>query len=259
MKTRPRIGATKKIGRNPGGKATRKSLGLLLTCEHAANKIPKAYQAAFAPHKALLASHRGWDIGAYLCYQLLCRQLPNSITTEKQSAKYSRLLVELNRSAHHPALLSDITKSLPKNQQLDIIKRFYHPYREEVRQKLVKLLKSHRRVLHLGIHSFTPVLNHTVRQTDIGLLYDPKNAFERAFSFKLKHLLNQIAPEYRVRMNYPYKGTSDGLTTSLRNSYAHNRYAGIEIELNQKHLLHAAKKNPLLLAVVQAVSEALQS
>ena len=39
----------------------------------------------------------------------------------------------------------------------------------------------------------------------------------------------------KVRFNYPYKGTSDGLTTTLRKKFG-PRYVGIEIEINQKLL-----------------------
>ena len=43
-----------------------------------------------------------------------------------------------------------------------------------------------------------------------------------------------MAPELRVRYNYPYRGDSDGLTTWLRKKHPAARYLGIEIEINQR-------------------------
>jgi hypothetical protein len=38
----------------------------------------------------------------------------------------------------------------------------------------------------------------------------------------------------RVRRNYPYLGTADGLVSFLRKEFSSELYIGIEIELNQK-------------------------
>ena len=43
--------------------------------------------------------------------------------------------------------------------------------------------------------------------------------------------------DFRIRKNYPYKGISAGLTTHLRKQFAENHYLGMEIEVNQKHLI----------------------
>jgi hypothetical protein len=40
-----------------------------------------------------------------------------------------------------------------------------------------------------------------------------------------------------VRRNYPYRGSADGLTTHLRRLHPDGRYAGVEIEVNQKHTI----------------------
>ena len=38
-----------------------------------------------------------------------------------------------------------------------------------------------------------------------------------------------------MRRNYPYKGVSDSLVTYLRRLHGDASYAGIEVEINQKH------------------------
>lgn len=36
-------------------------------------------------------------------------------------------------------------------------------------------------------------------------------------------------------MNYPYRGRADGFTTQLRKRFPIKAYAGVELEVNQKH------------------------
>jgi predicted N-formylglutamate amidohydrolase len=91
-------------------------------------------------------------------------------------------------------------------------------------------------IVHLGIHSFTPVLNGKPRNTDIGILYDPARPQERVYANVIKNEIKRLYPHMKVRFNYPYKGTSDGLTTSLRKKFG-SRYVGIEIEINQKFFI----------------------
>lgn len=108
-------------------------------------------------------------------------------------------------------------------------------------------------VLHLSVHSFTPVWKGTLRKADIGLLFDPSRALETALVRELRALLGRALPELRVRANYPYRGTSDGLTTIMRRKTDPTRYAGIELELNQALLDQRgwARRRRLLLETLQ--------
>ena len=38
--------------------------GIVISCEHGGNRIPARYREWFTRHRALLASHRGFDPGA---------------------------------------------------------------------------------------------------------------------------------------------------------------------------------------------------
>ena len=88
--------------------------------------------------------------------------------------------------------------------------------------------------MHFSIHSFTPRLGHKVRNTDIGLLYDPARKTERKLCISLQDTMREISGEWNVRRNYPYRGNADGFTTWLRKKYNDKQYCGIEIEVNQK-------------------------
>jgi predicted N-formylglutamate amidohydrolase len=84
------------------------------------------------------------------------------------------------------------------------------------------------------VHTFTPLLRGHRRDVDIGLLFDPARAFERRVASAWGRQLQLALPRLRIRRNKPYKGTDDGLTTHLRARLPDRRYAGIELEVNQR-------------------------
>jgi len=90
-------------------------------------------------------------------------------------------------------------------------------------------------VLHLSIHTFTPVLRGKTRHCDIGLLFDPSRPREKSFCAFWKQELHAIAPALIVRSNYPYPGRADSFTAYLRKSLPPSKYLGIELEINQKY------------------------
>lgn len=96
--------------------------------------------------------------------------------------------------------------------------------------------------LHVGVHSFTPVLNGEVRRADVGLLFDPSRPLERSTSRQWQALLQEALPDLVIRRNYPYRGVCDGLTTALRRQFPADQYIGIELEVNNKHLIGKASR-----------------
>lgn len=224
---------------------------LILTCEHGGNEIPGNYQSLFEGAKDILETHWGWDIGALAVAKLFSNQsnVPLLYSTT------SRLLVELNRSLHHPALFSAYTKSLSSNQKQAILERFYHPYRNQVEESIREVIQQKKEVLHIAVHSFTPVLNEVVRNADIGLLYDPASENEKSFCKRWKEQIMAISP-YKVRFNYPYKGTADGFPTYLRKQFPHN-YSGIELEINQQLLKEKASIEEVSLVLIKALKESI--
>ncbi|WP_452228709.1 N-formylglutamate amidohydrolase [Lacinutrix sp. MEBiC02404] len=201
---------------------------LLLTCEHGGNKIPMQYQSHFTNHEAILNSHRGYDLGALDVFNHL-----KSLADFSEYSETSRLLIELNRSLHHKNLFSEFSKQLSENEKEKLISRYYLEYREGLEAVLAKLLKPNKKVVHISVHSFTPILNDKKRDCDIGLLYDSRIASEKAFSKNLKKEILKLDNTLNVRFNYPYLGKADGFTTHLRKQF-HKNYIGIELEINQK-------------------------
>ena len=205
---------------------------LILTCEHANNKLPAAFKKAVPAE--VLKTHRAYDIGAVQVFRKLVKFAKPEFYCE---GKFSRLFVDLNRTITNKSAFSDYLRN-NENAKAQAT-AYWNEYRATIEKFVESAIKPKTRavkpapeIIHLGIHSFTPVLNGKVRNTDIGILYDPARPQERAYANVIKAEIKRLYPAMKVRFNYPYKGTSDGLTTTLRKKFG-PRYVGIEIEINQ--------------------------
>ncbi|PWI31407.1 N-formylglutamate amidohydrolase [Flavobacteriaceae bacterium LYZ1037] len=201
---------------------------LVLTSEHGGNLIPKAYASLFINQQALLNTHRGYDLGSLDLFNYL-----KPLSSFSLSSTTSRLLIELNRSLHHKNLFSEFSMNLSLEEKEQLIKAYYLVYRNNVEKQIKYFIDSGETVLHVSVHSFTPILNEVIRNCDIGLLFDSRKASEKLFAKTLKKSLIKENPNYSVRFNYPYLGKADGFTTYLRKQFQEN-YLGIELEINQK-------------------------
>lgn len=217
---------------------------LMLTCEHASNKLPAAFKKAVPAE--VLKTHRAYDIGAVQVFRKLVKFAKPEFYCE---GKFSRLFVDLNRTITNKSAFSEYYDALEARDKSAAKKAkvqataYWQEYRAAIGKFVDSALKPKTRaarsepeIVHLGIHSFTPVLNGKVRNADIGILYDPTRPQERAYANVIKAEIKRLYPAMKVRFNYPYKGTSDGLTTTLRKKFG-QRYVGIEIEINQKFFL----------------------
>lgn len=214
----------------------------LLSCEHAVNTIPALYQPYFDGYEDLLMTHRGIDLGA----MMLAEQLQAYFNSPLFTATCSRLLIDCNRSLQHPHCFSEISSKLSTIQKKQIIDTYYLPYRQQVQQFIAQQIANNKAVFHLSVHSFTPELNGIVRTADVGLLYDPKRVEEKGIASYWRKALKQTAPQVRVRMNYPYRGNSDGFTTTLRQQFSAQDYAGLELECNQAISIDPSHYQPLI-------------
>lgn len=203
-------------------------IALLISCEHAVNTIPNAYRYLFNSCTNMLESHRGFDLGALE----IALHFKDVFSCHLIQAETSRLLIDYNRSLTKRCF-SEITKNLPTPIKQEIISQYYLPYRQRVVEQIDNCLLHAHQVMHCSIHSFTPVLNKVRRDAEIGFLYDPQRALEKELAKKWGREIKKQTPQYKIRMNYPYKGISDGLTTALRKKYSPDNYLGIEIEINQ--------------------------
>ena len=226
----------------------------VVTCEHGGNRIPAAYRKLFSGHQALLESHRGYDPGALV----MAKQLAVALRAPLVASTVSRLLIDLNRSIGHPQLFSEATRNVSALVRRQIVQHHYQPYRTKAQHAVAYAVAMGHRVIHFSSHSFTPKLYGKVRNADIGLLYHPARRGEVELCERWRAALKVCAPEFVVRRNYPYAGKGDGLTAHLRRLFPADAYIGIELELNQKHVL-AAGRNWIKLrtAVIESLRVAL--
>jgi predicted N-formylglutamate amidohydrolase len=206
---------------------------LLITCEHGGNQVPGEFRPLFREHGSLLRSHRGYDAGALR----MARELAGHFRAALLYSETTRLLVDLNRSPRHPRLFSEAIRALPKAVRDRIVAEHHRPYRGQVERYIGDMIAAGHRVVHVSSHSFTPIMAGVVRNADVGLLYDPLRPGERELARRWRRSIQELDPGVRVRLNYPYAGKADGLTSHLRRLFPAGRYVGIELEINQRYPL----------------------
>ena len=231
-------------------------IAVVITCEHGGNRVPRRYARLFAPHQALLESHRGWDPGSLD----MARAFARGFDAPLIASTTTRLLVELNRSPHHRSLFSTITRDLPDAEKAEIWRRWYDPHRRRVVEEIQRSLSRADVVLHLAMHTFTPVFDGVTRTTDIGLLFDPSRPLEKRLCTAWQHALREARPDLTIHRNQPYRGVSDGLGTALRRDWPASRYAAMELEVNHRFAIGPAPPwRQLIRTLVHTCHEAINS
>jgi predicted N-formylglutamate amidohydrolase len=223
----------------------------VLSCEHGGNEIPPAYLGLFESPaaQAALASHRGWDPGSLEIAERLACVLDAPLVVQR----VSRLLVECNRSLGHPRLWSEFSSGLTSVEKAHVLFHHWQAHRDAVRRAIGRIERG-ARVVHLSVHTFTPVWEGRTRATDIGLLYDPARAGEGGVARTWQRVLGAQPPArgLKIHLNRPYRGWTDALVTALRRELAEARYLGLELEVSQGLV-------PVPAEVVDAVGTSLRS
>lgn len=231
---------------------------LVVTCEHGGNSLPAPYRALIRPNAGILRTHRAFDPGALH----LARAIAAHFRAPLVASTTTRLLADLNRSPENPELWSRISARLPAATRAAILRDHYRPFR----RRALRLIRSLRPtaahpVIHLSVHTFTPVLRGVVRRADVGLLFDPRRPVEHRFCLDWQRRLRDAAPprlRWYVRLNDPYRGDADGHTTALRRIFPPDRYMGIELEVNQRLVRRAGRARQRTIdAIVSALDATL--
>ncbi len=223
-------------------------MNLVLSCEHASNAVPAGLEDTLAIPNDVRWSHRGWDPGA----EEMCLHLGRAFATPVVLGRVCRLVVDLNRSASNRRATSEYARHLSEDQRAGLRAKHHAPHWQAVAAAIDAGRQGGAAVVHVSVHSFTPVLGDQPRRMDIGLLYDPRRALERSAAGLWQQALR--ARGLRVARNAPYRGRDDGVTAGMRKRYAH-RYAGLELEVNQGRL-RGKRFEP---ALVDAVTDTLRS
>jgi predicted N-formylglutamate amidohydrolase len=206
---------------------------LLVSCEHASNRLPAGMKAP----AEMLDLHIAWDPGALQ----IAERLADMFDAPLHAGKYSRLVVDLNRTVGNSVLVRRRSDGhrIPFNRGLTAdeirrrVEKYYLPYRNEVSEGVARIIEQQGRCVHLCIHTYTPLLGNNVRGNDIGLLHDPYRQPEAPLVHELRDALSERTGLV-VWLNRPYSGTADGILPKIRELHAGASYIAIELEVNQK-------------------------
>jgi len=226
---------------------------VLVSCEHASNRLPRGFEL----DPALLELHIAWDPGA----PQIAERLAARFEAPLWKGEYSRLVVDLNRSLGNRVLMRRVSDGhrigfnvgLDEEARQRRIDRYYRAYREGVAADVERIIAREGRCVHICVHTFTAVLAGRRRGNDIGLLHDPAWGIEREVCEDLRAHL-QATTEDVVWFNRPYSGTADGILPALRRQFSPATFVGIELEINQKYAGDARQ----LRRIADAIGEAFE-
>jgi predicted N-formylglutamate amidohydrolase len=181
-----------------------KEATLLFLCDHASREVPGELDGLGLPAEAF-GRHIASDIGA----AGLTRKLAARFASPAILARWSRLVVDLNRGADDPTVVMKLSdgRIVPGNRQLDRdgvrerIRRYHAPYHAAIAEHVRGALQRGRVPVLISMHSFTPVWRGFRRAWHIGVLWDRDDRLARP-------LLQRLAREkdWVVGDNEPYSG-----------------------------------------------------
>jgi len=175
---------------------------ILLLCEHASNRIPRALGDMGLPEHER-RRHIAWDIGASALAQYLSRSLDAPLFM----TNYSRLVVDCNRPFDAPSCIPEVseTTEVPGNQGLSgeerarRIEALFSPFADAVSRRLDILQRSGKQTFVVGVHSFTPIYFGRRRLWEAGILYAGATEFAQSLLAGLRE-----DPHLTVGDNEPY-------------------------------------------------------
>jgi predicted N-formylglutamate amidohydrolase len=225
----------------------------LLLGDHAGNHIPRRLGSLGLPPEEL-SRHIALDIGI----AELGRDLAGSLDAPFVEQRYSRLVVDCNRSKEVPdsiAAVSDGTvisgnSGLGSHAIEQRHREIFDPYHAEIEHVIDARRRQGRATVLVSLHSFAPVLAGKERPWDIGVLYQ---AGDTRFA---RHVLDELGSsrELCVGDNEPYRMDSTDFTIP-RHAHA-RRLPYVELETRQDHLRAPAGLAKLSAALAGALVRA---
>jgi len=224
---------------------------IVLSCEHASRALPRNVRPAAAVVR-ILASHHGWDPGAWA----VTRAAAARLGTSALGGRWSRLWVDLNRRVDDPSLIRERSDDVPLPWNLDLgpaererrVLGCHAPYHERLDRLIVRRIVRGVRPLLLSVHTFTPRLGRRRRDYDAGVLYERDRAPARVLAGALRRT------GLTVRYNRPYSGLA-GMMYAIDRHGKHHGLPCLELELNQALFERAGAAEELGRIVAAAARE----
>ena len=177
--------------------------GLIFLCDHAANALPQGY-GTLGLESSSLSTHIAYDIGA----AEVTRTLAGLFEAPALLARWSRLLIDLNRGEDDPTLVMKLSDGsvIPGNRDLDKaeirrrIAAYHAPYHHAIEDEIARARAAGDVPILVSIHSFTPVWKGKKRVWEVSVLWDRDGRLAIPLMEKLK------AAGFVVGNNEPYSG-----------------------------------------------------
>lgn len=197
--------------------------GLVLLADHAGRALPDEYGDLGLP-AAEFERHIAYDIGVEGVTRLLSARLDAPAVM----ARFSRLLIDPNRSEDDPTLIRQLYDGtvVPANYPMGAqererrLARYYRPYHDAVGSVIASVAEATGAAPFIfSLHSFTPTMQGRARPWHAGVLWDSD---DRA----VRPLLDLLAADSALTVgdNEPYDGALKGDTMyrhAIVNGYAH--------------------------------------
>lgn len=227
------------------------SASLLIACDHAHNLIPDSL-SGLGVNPDYLRRHIAYDIGA----KQVAMKLAELLDAPLLLAKYSRLVIDLNRHLHDPSLIAECSDGveIPGNLNLtaemraDRINRYFHPYHNQYQDMVSNLISKHNRPIILAVHSFTPIMNGVARPWEMGVLWEQDEVLAKQLIVNLSKVTG-----FNIGDNKPYHATDPQGYAQARYSHEH----GVELvllEIRQDLITDCDGQTKITESVCQALS-----
>lgn len=211
---------------------------VFITCEHAGARLPDGYDW-HAADRRLVGTHWAYDLGA----AELAHELADAVFAPALLARFSRLLVDLNRAEHEETLFRpraegapvELNRGLCDAERERRLARYYRPYHAALDANL----GAHDAGVVFSVHSFTPLYEGSPRAMELGVLFDLEDELGERLAW---HLSNA---GFVTVINEPYSGKAGLIYAADRHARAHGRRA-LEIEVRQDLAVDAAFRRRLV-------------
>ena len=225
---------------------------LLFVCDHASRVLPVQH-GDLGMNPDLLITHIASDIGA----AEVTRALAAHFAAPAVLARWSRLLIDLNRGEDDPTLVMKLSDGsiVPGNRNADAaevasrVARFHAPYHARIASEISRLMAHGTIPILISMHSFTPAWKGRARPWEVGVLWDRDGRLA-------KPLMAQLAKAgFVVGDNEPYSG-------ELENDcmYRHGTMNGLPhvlIEIRQDLISNEASARAFAARLVPVIEAAL--
>jgi predicted N-formylglutamate amidohydrolase len=226
--------------------------GILFLCDHASRALPAEYENLGLAAE-LFATHIASDLGAAAVTRALARHFGAPAIL----ARWSRLLVDLNRGEDDPTLVMKLSDGaiVPGNRDAGAdevaarIARFHAPYHARIAREIAGLKAAGRIPVPVSIHSFTPRWKGRARPWEIGVLWDRDARLARPLIARL------AAAGFAVGDNEPYSGELEN--DSLYRHGTMNGLPHVLIEIRQDLIPSDAAAEAMALRLAPVLEAAL--